>query len=152
MVGKREFFSLDFKVTPATLIPRPETEGIVVRLLDICRQRGDAAANPRVIDVGTGSGAVAITLAKHLPTARVVATDCSEEALAVAAVNVEHHGVGDRVQLVACDPISNSTSSIQMIALSTVSWIIVAMRSVKDVKSVMMAMRITSIRARVTAV
>jgi release factor glutamine methyltransferase len=103
LVGKREFFSLDFKVTPATLIPRPETEGIVVRLLDICRQRGDAAANPRVIDVGTGSGAVAITLAKHLPTARVVATDCSEEALAVAAVNVEHHGVGDRVQLVACD-------------------------------------------------
>jgi release factor glutamine methyltransferase len=111
LVGKREFFSLDFKVTPATLIPRPETEGLVVRLLDICKQRSAAAPAPRVIDVGTGSAAVAVAVAKHLPAARVVATDCSEDALAVAAVNVEGHGVGDQVQLVACDLFDHSATA-----------------------------------------
>ena len=102
LVGKREFFSLDFKVTPATLIPRPETEGLVVRLLDICRQMPDTCT-PRVIDVGTGSGAVAVAVAKQCQSAHVLATDCSEAALAVAASNVERHGVGERVQLIACD-------------------------------------------------
>lgn len=101
LVGEKEFFSLPFTVTPATLIPRPETEGLVVRLLDLCKQR--AVAAPRILDVGTGSGAIAVTLAKQLPTASLVATDCSEAALAVAAVNAERHGVADRVRCVACD-------------------------------------------------
>ncbi len=101
LVGEKEFFSLPFTVTPATLIPRPETEGLVVRLLDLCKQR--AVAAPRILDVGTGSGAIAVTLAKQLPTANLVATDCSEAALAVAAVNAERHGVADRVRCVACD-------------------------------------------------
>lgn len=102
LVGKREFFSLDFKVTPATLIPRPETEGLVVRLLDLCKQM-PSIGTPRIIDVGTGSGAIAITAAKKCADARVLATDCSEAAIAVAAVNVEQHGVSDRVQLACCD-------------------------------------------------
>lgn len=101
LVGEKEFFSLPFTVTPATLIPRPETEGLVVRLLDLCKQR--AVAAPRILDVGTGSGAIAVTLAKQLPAANLVATDCSEAALAVAAVNAERHGVADRVRCVACD-------------------------------------------------
>ncbi len=101
LVGEKEFFSLPFTVTPATLIPRPETEGLVVRLLDLCKQR--AVAAPRILDVGTGSGAIAVTLAKQLATANLVATDCSEAAVAVAAANAERLGVADRVQCVACD-------------------------------------------------
>lgn len=101
LVGEKEFFSLPFTVTPATLIPRPETEGLVVRLLDLCKQR--AVAAPRILDVGTGSGAIAVTLAKQLATANLVATDCSEAAVAVAAANAKRHGVADRVQCVACD-------------------------------------------------
>jgi release factor glutamine methyltransferase len=101
LVGEKEFFSLPFTVTPATLIPRPETEGLVVRLLDLCKQR--AVAAPRILDVGTGSGAIAVTLATQLAAANLVATDCSEAAVAVAAANAERHGVADRVHCVAGD-------------------------------------------------
>lgn len=99
LVGGREFFSLQFAVSPAVLVPRPETEGIVVRALDLARP----LAAPRVADVGTGSGAIAVALAKHLPSAAIVATDVSPEALAVARSNVERHGVAGRVSLVRCD-------------------------------------------------
>jgi release factor glutamine methyltransferase len=103
LVGSREFFSLPFAVTPAVLVPRPETEGLVVRVLDICRAGGDAGARPRVLDVGTGSGAVAVALAKHLPQAEIVAGDVSAAALAVARGNAARHGVADRVEFVECD-------------------------------------------------
>lgn len=99
LVGSREFFSLPFAVNQAVLVPRPETEGLVVRVLDLCR----AAAAPRIVDVGTGSGAIAVTLAKHLPQAALVATDISAEALAVACDNAARHGVADRIGFVACD-------------------------------------------------
>ncbi len=99
LVGEREFFSLPFRVTRDVLVPRPETEGLVVRTLDLCK----AADAPRIIDVGTGSGAIAVTVAKHLPRARLVATDVSEAALAVARSNAERHGVADRIEFVACD-------------------------------------------------
>jgi release factor glutamine methyltransferase len=99
LVGSREFFSLPFSVTPDVLVPRPETEGLVVRVLDLCR----AAAAPRIADVGTGSGAIAVALAKHLPRASVVASDVSAAALAVARGNAERHGVADRVALLECD-------------------------------------------------
>ena len=99
LVGSREFFSLPFIVTKDVLIPRPETEGLVVRTIDLLK---DAAA-PRIIDVGTGSGAIAVTLAKQLPKARLVATDISPAALAVAKANAERHGVADRIEFVECD-------------------------------------------------
>lgn len=99
LVGSREFFSLPFTVSPAVLVPRPETEGLVVRAIDLC-QGLDA---PRIVDVGTGSGAIAVTLAKRLPRARVVATDISAAALAVAGDNARRHGVADRVEFVECD-------------------------------------------------
>ncbi|MGB8853131.1 MAG: peptide chain release factor N(5)-glutamine methyltransferase [Pirellulales bacterium] len=99
LVGSREFFSLPFVVNKAVLVPRPETEGLVVRVLDLCK----AAAAPRIIDVGTGSGAIAITLAKRLPQATIVATDISPEALAVGRENAARHGVAERVGFVACD-------------------------------------------------
>ena len=99
LVGSREFFSLPFIVTKDVLIPRPETEGLVVRTIDLLK---DAAA-PRIIDVGTGSGAIAVTLAKQLPRAMIVATDISPAALAVAKANAERHGVADRIEFVECD-------------------------------------------------
>jgi release factor glutamine methyltransferase len=99
LVGSREFFSLPFSVTPDVLVPRPETEGLVVRVLDLCK----AAAAPRIVDVGTGSGAIAVALAKHLPRASFVATDVSAAALAVARGNAERHGVADRITFVAGD-------------------------------------------------
>jgi len=100
LVGSKEFFSLPFGVSPAVLIPRPETEGLVIRVLDICQSAGQ---QPRIVDVGTGSGAIAVTLAKRMPQAALVATDISSAALAVARDNATRHGVLDRVEFVECD-------------------------------------------------
>ncbi|MBX3434330.1 MAG: peptide chain release factor N(5)-glutamine methyltransferase [Pirellulales bacterium] len=101
LVGKREFFSLSFAVTPDVLIPRPETEGLVVRALDLLKARPDGA--PQAIDVGTGSGAIAVCLAKHNPQVRLTAVDVSPTALAVARRNAERHGVADRIEFVESD-------------------------------------------------
>ena len=103
LVGNREFFSLSFAVTPAVLVPRPETEGLVVRLLDLCRPAAVDGGRVRIVDVGTGSGAIAVTLAKHLPHADVVATDISAAALAVARDNAARHGVSGRIEFLECD-------------------------------------------------
>jgi len=99
LVGSREFFSLPFTVTKDVLIPRPETEGLVVRSLDLVK----SAAAPRIADVGTGSGAIAVTLAKQLPRATLVATDIAPAALAAAQANAERHGVAERITFVECD-------------------------------------------------
>jgi release factor glutamine methyltransferase len=99
LVGSREFFSLAFAVTRDVLVPRPETEGLVVRALDLIR----SAEAPRIVDVGTGSGAVVVALAKHLPRARLAATDISAAALDVARGNAARHGVADRIEFVECD-------------------------------------------------
>ena len=103
LVGEREFFSLPFRVTRDVLVPRPETEGLVVRTLDLCK----AVDAPRILDVGTGSGAIAVAVAKHLPRARLVATDVSEAALGVARSNAERHGVADRISFLVCDLLSD---------------------------------------------
>jgi len=100
LVGSREFFSLPFAVNSAVLIPRPETEGLVIRVLDLCQSAGQPS---RIVDVGTGSGAIAVTLAKRLPKATFVATDISAAALAVARDNATRLGVVDRIEFVECD-------------------------------------------------
>jgi release factor glutamine methyltransferase len=99
LVGHREFFSLPFAVSRDVLVPRPETEGLVVRTIDLCK----AAEAPRIVDVGTGSGAIAVALAVHLPRARLAATDVSAAALEVARGNAARHRVADRIEFVACD-------------------------------------------------
>jgi release factor glutamine methyltransferase len=99
LIGRKEFYGIDFYVDQRVLIPRPETEGLVVRTIDLCR---DASA-PRIVDVGTGSGAIAVTLAKHLPRATLVATDISPAALAVARANAERQGVAERIEFVESD-------------------------------------------------
>jgi release factor glutamine methyltransferase len=98
IVGAREFFSLEFKVTPAVLIPRPETEALVEFALE--RIAPDSAQ--RVLELGTGSGCIAISIAKHRPHARVVAVDQSAAALAVARDNAERHAVTN-LELTASD-------------------------------------------------
>lgn len=98
IVGRREFWGLDFRVTPDVLIPRPESEFIVEEALDVLRDLDVAA--PRLADIGTGSGCLAISLAHEVPAARVVATELSAAALAVARDNAERLGVAARVQFV----------------------------------------------------
>ena len=97
IVGTQEFFGLEFAVTPAVLIPRPETELLVEAVL------ARAGAEAHILDVGTGSGAIAIALAHRLPGASVTAVDLSAEALAAAGGNAARHGVEGRVRLVESD-------------------------------------------------
>ena len=102
LVGYREFFSLPFRVTPDVLIPRPETELLVVRALDIAK--GHTPGEPlEIADIGTGSGALAVSIAKHLPNGRVTATDISPAALAVARANSQELGVADRIDFLEGD-------------------------------------------------
>ena len=97
IIGYREFWNLEFRVTPAVLIPRPESEFIIEAALARLRDRDYAWA---VADVGTGSGCLAVTLAHELPAARVTATDISAAALTVARENAVRLGVGGRVRFV----------------------------------------------------
>lgn len=92
ITGRREFFGLDFHVAPGALIPRPETELLVEQALDIV-ERHFPRRDPVMADIGTGSGVIAITLARLLPRARIYATDISPQALEIAAVNSKRHGV-----------------------------------------------------------
>lgn len=102
LVGRREFYSLSFRVTPDVLIPRPETELVVVALLDHAKGRPPTAPTA-VADVGTGSGILAVCAAKHLPGCRVTAIDISPAALAVAAQNAADHGVSAQVAMLESD-------------------------------------------------
>jgi len=93
LLGRKEFYSLDFEVNPAVLIPRPESEIVVAAALGFIAGAPDA----RVLDIGTGSGAIAIAIAVNAPRVRVTAVDISADAIAVASRNAQHHRVEDRV-------------------------------------------------------
>jgi release factor glutamine methyltransferase len=97
ILGEREFWGLSFLVSPAVLIPRPETEAIVERALALI---DDARRAWRLADVGTGSGCLAVALAHERGNATVIATDISEPALGVAAANALRHGVDSRIRLI----------------------------------------------------
>jgi release factor glutamine methyltransferase len=99
LLGYREFFLLEFEVTPAVLIPRPETELLVAEALKQLKGR----ARARVLDIGTGSGCIAIAMAHRLKDAAVTAVDLSAEALEVARRNAVKHGVADRVRFLHGD-------------------------------------------------
>jgi len=109
LTGTREFFSLAFEVSPAVLIPRPETEETVQMALDGIIGTGEGL---RMADVGTGSGCIAITLLKLKKKLQTTATDISEEALKMAASNARRHGVEDRIRFLQGDllaPIQDQT-------------------------------------------
>ncbi len=103
ITGHQEFWSLDFIVNPAVLIPRPETELIVEAVIRHVRNHPESGRWHQLLDVGTGSGVLAVALAKELPHLQITASDASPEALAVARLNSERHGVQDRVTLVQGD-------------------------------------------------
>ncbi len=100
LTGRRAFFDLELLVTPDVLIPRPETEHLVELALAWARERGGRL---RLIDVGTGSGAIALALARHLPGAQVWAADLSFAALQVARLNAARHGLSERVHFLQAD-------------------------------------------------
>lgn len=99
LVGHREFFGLEFTVTPDVLIPRPDTETLVVELLEAARPH----EAPRIVDVGTGSGCIAVAAAVNCPQAQVTAIDLSEAALEAARGNAQRHGVADRIRFLQGD-------------------------------------------------
>ena len=102
ITGRKEFWSLDFFVSSAVLIPRPETELLVELVLQYVGRL--AGGRPvRVLDIGTGSGAISVCLARELPVAQIVALDISPVALDVARVNAERHGVADRIRFLTGD-------------------------------------------------
>lgn len=104
VLGAWEFFGREFLLSPDTLIPRPETEGLAERAVAALRR--SPAARPLALDVGTGSGAIAVTLAAEVPGAFVVASDISPAALRKARENAARHGVAARVLPVCCDLLS----------------------------------------------
>jgi release factor glutamine methyltransferase len=97
ITGRKEFWSLDFLVTPDVLIPRPETESLVEAALGFAAGR-EERGRKRILDVGTGSGAIAVSLAKERADAEIWATDLSKKALAVARLNAKAHGVRERIR------------------------------------------------------
>lgn len=102
LVGHKEFFSLKFDVNSHVLIPRPETEHLVTEGLDAIKALGESGSI-EIVDVGTGSGCVAIAIARHATDVRVTACDISEEALDVARRNALNHQLADRVRFVVSD-------------------------------------------------
>src|SRR5947209_4264818 len=93
ITGHQEFWGMDFIVSPAVLIPRPETEHVIETVLPLAR----AKTNPQIADVGTGSGCIALVLAKELPQAEIHATDISADALEIARANTARHQLESRV-------------------------------------------------------
>ena len=114
IVGMREFWGLDFRVNPDVLIPRPESEFIVEESLAILK--GTALASPRLADIGTGSGCLAISLLDELPSAHVTATDVSAAALVVAHENARQHGVLDRIAFVETSSLDGIDGPFDLIA------------------------------------
>ena len=115
LIGFKPFYGLDIVVDRNVLIPRPETELLVDRVLDYLGSLEGAGRHLSVADVGTGSGAIAVALAANLPELTVYAVDLSNEALAVAVQNVERHGLGGQVQLLSgqlLDPLSTQVDVI----------------------------------------
>lgn len=102
ITGHQEFYKLDFVVTPDVLIPRPETELLVETALELLQ----GAAAPRILDVGTGSGCIVVSLLHEMPAARGLATDISTAALTVAATNAARYEVRPRLNFLAADGLS----------------------------------------------
>ncbi len=126
ITGHREFFALNFEVTPAALIPRPETETLVELAIAFARERC-AGRRIAIADIGTGSGVIAVALAHEVPLARIVATDISADALALARRNAARHDVADRIDFREGDLLEPLVEPVQIIAanlpyVTTAQW------------------------------
>ena len=107
ILGHWEFFGLDFDVTPDVLIPRPETELLVEKAILWLQE---SPVRRTIADVGTGSGAIAVSLAVNVPDAEILATDISPKALLVAKQNSIKHGVSERIEFIECDLLPTQSS------------------------------------------
>jgi len=123
LTGKQEFWGLEFEVTSDVLIPRPETEHLIevaldrlaVRELRAGRKQTLTGEGLQIADIGTGSGCIAIALAKELPAATIYATDISPAALAIAQRNAIRHNVSDRVRFLECNLLNGVLSHLDLI-------------------------------------
>lgn len=107
IVGSKEFWSMEFKITPGTLIPRPETETLVERAIELLIDN----PAPLILELGVGSGAVCVSLAKEIPGAHIIAVDISPKALECAGINIEKYDLNNRIRLIygdLFDPIAES--------------------------------------------
>ncbi len=111
ITGRREFYGLDFYVNPGVLIPRPESELLVEKVLNLAHQR----AVSMIAEIGTGCGAIAISLALNLPEAKIYATDISAPALKVALFNCQKHGVANRICLLQGDMLDPLPEPVDLI-------------------------------------
>jgi release factor glutamine methyltransferase len=111
ITGHVEFYGLDFTVTPAVLIPRPETELLVEEALLWLKDHPQATA----ADIGAGSGCIAVTLAVQVPALRLIATDCSPAALTVARANAERHGVAGRITFLEGDLLAPLPAPVELL-------------------------------------
>jgi release factor glutamine methyltransferase len=115
ILGRREFYSREFLVGPSVLIPRPETEILVEEAVRLASRFAATGAAPRIADIGTGSGAVAVSIALEAPGATVFATDVSADALNVARENCHRHGVSGRVLLLEGDLLDPLPGNVDII-------------------------------------
>ena len=118
ILGRQEFWSLDFEVAPDVLIPRPETERLVEIALDLARKKLTQDKSVRILDIGTGSGAIAVSLAKELLASLIWATDVSGAALKIADGNARRSGVADRIHFLHGDlfaPVAEAAGRFDLI-------------------------------------
>lgn len=111
ITGHQEFWGMDLIVTPAVLIPRPETEHVIETVLDLVERAPTPADSLRIADVGTGSGAIALALAKELPQVEIFATDISAAALEIARANAARHQLESRIQFREVDLLAGFENS-----------------------------------------
>ncbi|MFN3491226.1 MAG: N5-glutamine methyltransferase family protein, partial [Anaerolineales bacterium] len=110
ILGHWEFFGFDFEVNENVLIPRPETELLVEKAIAYLKNNPDKR---NIIDVGTGSGIIPISIAKHIPDVKILATDISSKALQVAKQNAIKHSVENQIEFVECDLLPLSQSQVE---------------------------------------
>jgi release factor glutamine methyltransferase len=115
ILGRHEFYGIELCVDSRVLIPRPETELLAETALVFVERRFGKGQPSSIVDVGTGSGAIAIVLALHLPRARIYAADASSGAIDVAGVNCTRHGVNGRVELLLGDLLDPLSRSVDLI-------------------------------------
>ncbi len=111
ITNKVSFYSEEFHIEPGALIPRPETELLIDKVLE----EADPDKELTIVEVGVGSGAVSVILAKHLPNARIIAVDISEDALKVAKKNIEEFDLSDRIELRQSDLLDNVQEKIDLL-------------------------------------
>ena len=111
ITGLKEFYGLDFAVTPDVLIPRPETEILVEAAIKELQK----LENPKFCEIGVGSGCISVSILHHVPTTTAIGIDISEKALAVARRNADHHAVADRLSLQIGDVFAGVTEKFDMI-------------------------------------